>query len=798
MKIQLLFVLCFLINFFSLKSSARENYSEFLYQRSAWETDNHIHNDTTSVVGIVLDIQYRPIESAVVVLMRSDTTHVEAVITNKNGEFVFSKHISPYLLTVQHIAYKSFMVRSNNVSTDTIILEEKENMIAEVAVTAQRPAVVLKDDGALSYNAESLRRNRPVANALGLLDEVPCIQRTGDKYDIVGAQNSTIILDGRKSNMSASQIKDFLLSLPPERIETIDVFYNTPPQYGVKGASINIITRKNRTDTMTLNGSINTTVSLATYYSQSLGANLMLSDKKWSWNLGYTAGTNKTEYDLTLNSHHKIDGNIHDINLNSVQLFDNSSHKVYSNFNWDLGNKSELKIFYNGQFTSPTTLSSSKLSMDNIQSESENRLNGKKQLHTINAVYTNKSLEIGADYLSYDEISRQDLRAIPNSDSSTDLLQSASSQDVNKYTIYLNNKSKVGKGTLTYGAEAFYSVTENGHNTLHDSLYGDDNSYNLVQEELSLSAFVSYAYRLGKKGMLNMSLKGEYFNATIETEEKISTLWKEFYLFPSLSLAYRMHSKASVQVALSSNKTYPAYWTTNPNRSYMNPYSVTEGNPLLKPYESYQLNANCVLDKKYIVGLFGNISPHYSTQLLYQEPDKLLAKYKYYNFDFSNKYGILGVIPVQWNKSIDTKLTANLFLMHQKGCFEDIRFDRMKIAGRINASNNFVLNTARTVSLQLSGWYQLPVIQGIYDVRSMYDISLGASWQPKDSGWNISLKADDVFNFYIMDTSASWGSQSYRFRNLTDSRRVSLTVKYTFKNYKSPKYKEIDKSRIGI
>lgn len=125
MKIQLLFVFCFLINFFSLKSSARENYSEFLYQRSAWETDNHIHNDTTSVVGIVLDIQYRPIESAVVVLMRSDTTHVEAVITNKNGEFVFSKHISPYLLTVQHIAYKSFMVRSDNVSTDTIILEEK-------------------------------------------------------------------------------------------------------------------------------------------------------------------------------------------------------------------------------------------------------------------------------------------------------------------------------------------------------------------------------------------------------------------------------------------------------------------------------------------------------------------------------------------------------------------------------------------------------------------------------------------------------------------------------------------------
>lgn len=265
-----------------------------------------------------------------------------------------------------------------------------------------------------------------------------------------------------------------------------------------------------------------------------------------------------------------------------------------------------------------------------------------------------------------------------------------------------------------------------------------------------------------------------------------------------MTFVYSVRPKMTLQLSFASKKNYPAYWTTNPNRSYMNVYSVTEGNPLLKPYESYQVNLNGVFKKKYILGIFTNISPDYSTQLLYQQSNKLLMKYKYYNFDYSNKYGILTVVPINWSEWVDTKVTSNLFLIHQKGRFEEIFFERKKVTGRINLSNVFVLDRQKTFSFTFSGWYQLPIIQGIYNVADMYDISASVVWKPKKVNLEMSLTADDIFATYKMKTSANWGNQNYSFVNFTDSRRLTLKFKYLFKGYQSPKYSEPDKSRIGM
>lgn len=298
--------------------------------------------------------------------------------------------------------------------------------------------------------------------------------------------------------------------------------------------------------------------------------------------------------------------------------------------------------------------------------------------------------------------------------------------------------------------------------------------------------------------MLNIALKGEYFKSEIETEKQKSTLWNEFHLFPSLTFVYKVRSDRTWQISFSSQKSYPAYWKTTSSKSYMNSYCMTEGNPSLKPYETYQLNANHIIKNKYIIGLFGDINPNYSTQLMYQDPQRLLAVYKYVNFDYSGKVGIMGVVPVKWNERINTRLSATFFAMKQKGEFENISFNRDKISGRINIANNFTLNRSRTLSFQLSGWYQFPTIQGIYSVENMYNTSAALSWLSSQGNWNITLKAEDLFNCYRMKTKVDGYSQHYSFNNRVDSQLFSLTVRYVLKGYKEKKKDGIDASRLGM
>lgn len=537
---------------------------------------------------------------------------------------------------------------------------------------------------------------------------------------------------------------------------------------------------------------------MASHYSQSFGANMMMSNKRFSWDIGYAGGKNKTEYCLGLESNHDFEEKNYDIALKTQQMFDHFSHKLFSNFDVDFRKDESLNISYTGQFTDPNTDYMSELRMDGQKSFSENLMHGGMQLHSLDLAYKYKKVNIGIDYLNYNEDSEQRLNGWMTESDMSELHRSQSEQRLNKYKLYINNSNRVWNGSLTYGAETFYSSTYNEHITETDNLYGDDKSYDLKQNELSISAYIGYGCKLGKKGMLNLSVKGEYFKSVVEQMGRNNTLWEDFNVYPNMTLVYRAIPRMTLQFSLASNKNYPAYWITNPNRSYMNPYSVTEGNPFLKPYESYQVNLNSIFKRKYIFGIFANMSPDYSTQVLYQQSDKLSMKYKYYNFDYSNKYGILAVVPIRWCEWANTKVTSNIFLMHQKGHFEDLSFDRRKITGRINLSNVFVLDKQKTLSFTLSGWYQLPVIQGIYNVKDMYDISAAIVWKPKKVNLEITLTADDVFDLYKMNTVANWRHQNYSFRNYTDSRRYTLTLKYLFRGYKSPKYKEPDKSRIGM
>lgn len=752
--------------------------------------------------GRLIDKAGVPISHATLIFQEEqDSAFICATTSDQEGKFAVTQSVVPCRMIIQHLAFNTKIITANKYDLGNIILEEKSGLLGEVVVKASRPIMKVRDNGALAYDAKEISRNRPVRNALDLLDEVPIIQKTGNDYEIIGAGKTSVILNGRKSNMSAEQLRQYLMTLSPEQVKSVEVFYNTPPQYGVKGASINVVLQRQRSDKLQAKGDVYTTLTQRFYYSQDGGFNLSLSGNRWSWDVGYSIGKSLRHYNLRLNSLHTIeDDAVYDITQDTHQKYDNLSHRIYSNFSFDFKNKDSFQLLYAGKFVDNQNNARSDMNMaDMTQMKSENRIDGDNGLHNISAEYVHKSWNIGVDYMYYLQKSNQDLAGNTEAASDDDGLLTHSEQKVNKVNLYVHHSTKLKRGRLSYGVEAFFSNADNTHDVISSgSVYGDDDSFQTSQDEKSFSAFIGYNHPLGKKGMLNIALKGEYFKSEVESEGHKNTLWDDFHLFPNLTLVYKARPGRVWQIALSSEKNYPAYWKTTSGRSYLNPYCVTEGNPLLKPYETYQLNVNHIIKNKYIIGIFGDINPDYSTQLMYQDPQRLLAVYKYVNFDYSGKVGIMGVVPVKWNDYINTRLTMTFFAMKQKGKLENIDFNRNKIGGRINMVNNFILNRSRTLSFQLSGWYQMPIIQGIYDVENMYNTSAALSWQSPKGNWNITLKAEDLFDGYRMKTKVNGYSQHYSFNNQVDSQSFSLTVRYILKGYKEKKKSEVDTSRLGM
>ena len=96
-------------------------------------------------------------------------------------------------------------------------------------------------EGKLQYDIPNLVKDKPVDNAFDVIGELPGIQKDGDKVSIIGTPSTSILINGRKSSMTAEQLAGLLKSTSSSKVKQIDVMYSTPPRFGVKGASINVV-----------------------------------------------------------------------------------------------------------------------------------------------------------------------------------------------------------------------------------------------------------------------------------------------------------------------------------------------------------------------------------------------------------------------------------------------------------------------------------------------------------------------------------------------------------------------------
>ena len=756
-----------------------------------------IHLDAQTIEGTLYTHNMHPVDGASVVLQNANSTFINVVISDSKGQFSFASAERPYKLIIQHIAHETKLLNDSVADLGNIILEDNVRLMGEVIVSAEAPVLTIGKNGALSYNVNNLIRNKPVGNALDILDEIPSVQKTGNSYSVIGTAATSIILNGRRSTMTAEQLEELLSTTDPAKVKTVEIFYNTPPQYGVKGASINVVMEMPRTHTLQTKGSVHTALYQGKHFYPVGGGGLAFSDKSWAFDLDYALGKVKKSTNLELDSKHTLNGQLHPITLSSITRPDKFSQRLTASFNIDLKNEDFFSVFYSGRFNDDKQMTTTSMSENGGEAiKNKNEENGNSSLHLFNADYTHKNFNVGVDYTFYKQDNKQ---VLTDSDHTidSDILSSKSDQKVKRFNAYASLEHTIGKATLTYGVDAMFSTSDNSQFT--DRIYQetDDNNFSLQQKETDVNVYVGWKQKFGEKLSFSSTVYLQYFKSEAESGSDRITLWEEFKCLPELSLTYTIKKGERLQLTFTSENNYPTYAEITPRRLYYNTYLMREGNPLLIPGQLYELNLNYLFGGKYSIGLYYNTEPKRIGQQLYQDPNSLTAIYKYINWDKDMNWGVTGAFPFKWNEYFSSRLSADVYLSKQKGHVEDVSFDKQKIGGVATLSNTVILNKAKTLSFQLSATYHSSMVSGYQENDEAANISAGLTWKPRNSGWNLTLKGNDMFNTFRIKAKTSESSQLFRMTNFRDTRMAIFTARYTFGGYKE-KRSSMDTSRIGL
>lgn len=738
-----------------------------------------------SITGRIVDSKQEPIEAATVIAQAPDSTFSEAAITDAAGIFIIKKAPEKYRLILQHMLYVTQRIDGSTPDIGTITMKEQDFALNEVVVKGER-LIVKVEDGALTYNMSNIIEKKVISNAYESVLQLPGIIEQNEAITLAGANGVTIILNGKPTTMSNEQLYELLKSTSASNIEKIQVMYSAPAKYHVRGAAINIITRKKHSDTPYLQGEINGSYIQKYSTSGQGGMNLSYASPKLSVDFMYSAAAIKNKTQLDLTTRHTLQDQIFEMEQNNRGQNKNLTHNIRLAGDYSLSNDDKLSLSYT------TSLSPNGRNIEKSSGNISNSTNNKdfdNSMHNISVSYAaHNDLNIGADYTYYKSLFYQNFKDT-KADETVTSFTSDSRQKIDRIKLYADKSLELPKDwSLNYGGEFMYAANHNMQKYNPEADMADLNSDSNIKE-YTYNIYAGFDKSFSEKFSISLSAIGEYYKLANYTN------WA---IYPTCDITYMPSPEHIIQLSFSSDKTYPDYWDMQESVGYLNGYAEIHGNPYLKPSKDYSAQLIYVLKSKYQFVLYFDYEPNHFEQLGYLSPDRLALIYKTTNWDYKKMLGLNIAIPFNIGSVLDSRLTLNGYNNASKcNDFYDTPFNRNKWTLYSRMDNTINLSSKPNIKIELSAMYMTPSIQGIYDLEKIWSVNAGIKWSFANEKAEFLIKGTDLFNSTVPNVKTRYKSQYMDMLLTPDSRAVTVSFKYKFGGYKDKKIKEIDTSRFG-
>lgn len=676
-------------------------------------------------------------------------------------------------------------VAAQTAADDSLRLDSIVRTLPEVMVSGERPVVKVRG-GALVYDVNRLPGNATTDNAYDALMALPGVVETDGKLTL-GGRGVTIIMDGQVTNLSQEQLAQVLKSVPKGMVGDVELMYNAPAKYQVKGACININFKHETSERQMLAGEVFGSYDQSHHAAFQERASVVYSGKKFSADLMYSHdhGDNFNTCEITTR-HALDDGTVHDIQSFERTLATGHNHKLRFSAGYDFSDNHRLSLSYYGNYAT----TDSRQRMSGLIT-GKNDLDSKPWLHDVSLDYKMPTgTNVGAEYTYYNSPQTQKLNSVLADRELNYVVNNRQRLDI--WRIYARQEHKLNGGWgLNYGA-SYIRSTDNSSQAYDESTSGQGGlpvSQNTRKRENTVNMYAGFSKNFGNKVIIDASLAAEYYN---------STAWNEWNWLPTLNLTYLPAEGHVLQLGVSGSTSYPEYWAVQDFITYSNGgYDEIVGNPTLKPSHEYQASLTYVLKNKYVVtGWFSYTDDHFM-QTLYQRKDELTETFRWVNFDFQQQAGLMAAVPLKLGGWYSGNLTATgVWMRHKDSDFYDIPFDRSKLLGVFSLKNDFHISKNPEITLSLNGQVQTKAIQGNYDLPAAGRVDAAVHLKfLKNKRATLKVYCADMFETSHIDPYIRFKGQDFSMK-MSSFRHVGVTFSYAFGSYKEKEHKEVDTSRF--
>lgn len=553
------------------------------------------------IKGVIFNTDYAPIEDALVSIINISNNDIVTIFSDSLGHYRLENTLADSVYIEVSTLYSRKRIISPKLFSgenviDTIFCEI--NLLEEVEVVANAYYIKRETDRLLmNINPNStLFKNSNMWNAMRMIPTVSVTELEG--ISMIGKQDVSIFINGRKSRLSFTALKSYLESMPAGNIKTIELIYNPGVTFntGSNTGVINIVLRKPEDDG--LKGMVSASM-WQTHYNKQIASlnlnynkdNLYIISSFSGMNLrDWSSYTRKSEF---LNIQQQIEETgsknnrrpVGNGNVDVSYLLDkrNTIGAVvsveYVNFHPNAYATSAYK--QTGSNDIDSVISSSLVS-DNKQLRILSNLN-----YTFTASHSTFKLDL--DFLT-DQTKENYIFETSYPAGVRNYYRQYYPQNTSMWSAKAEYKYTKGIHGITVGFDSYITNSDNS-NTYRDIMNVvyplQDNKF--VYKEKSIAEFISYNARWNDKFSSMAGLRVIYTKTDGElrlpTNEPSIHSYKR--LNPSLSLSYTPSENHSLWYNLSVNDNFHLFTYLNPVKIYQSSNAYNTGNPDLRPSRTF-------------------------------------------------------------------------------------------------------------------------------------------------------------------------------------------------------------------
>jgi iron complex outermembrane receptor protein len=767
----------------------------------------------TGAVTVKLSHDNQPIEHAAASLIRlPDSALYKTALSDHSGIALF-EHVKPgrYLIRTAAVGFRTaysdvIIVNDVIVNAGNVALSKQSNQLANVNVSVRKPFIQRLNDRMI-VNVENSSVNAG-STAFEVLERSPSVNiDANDVISLRGREGVVIMIDGKLSPMSGSDLINMLRAMPAGSIESVHLITNPSAKYDAAGNAGIIDIRMKKDQRLGTNASVSLHYGQGKYLKSTDGFQFNYRSKKFNVFGNYNFNQRNTFMNLLQDrSFYNASGLSAKDFKDNYNTVENTTHTARMGADYFAGKKTILGVVFSGTLTDIASINSNTSSVEGINAPEyyfntkatgdnsnkngwvnfniKHRLNDKGKEFSADADYarySNNTLSLTNSYFFRKDGTTYRPDYILAGDQRGALTMRTVKAD------FVNPIA--GKMRLEIGFKAAHISSDN------DAKFFDMSSGSPVDDVQKTNHFLYDEKMVALYGLLNrevgklnlqLGLRAEHTN--IKTKQLKGDLVRDsgyLQFFPSAYLTYKVNANQTIGINVSRRIDRPGYAQLNPFLFLLDATAYSTGNPNLLPQNTWSFELNWTW-KVFNIGLAYSQTQkvHNVTVARYRDvfpnstADENVTVQIPVNLQRLNYYGLTIAAPVRINRVWNMVNNAVVYYRKFRGALGNSMLNAGRPTLSANVNNSFQLG--KGWSAELNGQVMTGHQYGFLKMSTLGSVSAGISKSLWANKATLRLNATDIFYTNNPKATLTFSDYVETWKGTRDTRVVNLTFTYRF------------------